>query len=61
MSELEITNISLVCNILPPEIIEKILKLLSFKEVCQAQLICARWKNIIQKGNLVKKAAGNTL
>ena len=45
-------------NILPPEMVEKILKLLNFKDICQAQLVCKRWKNIIVKGNLVKKVAG---
>ena len=34
-------------NILPPEMVERILKLLYFKEVCQARLICKRWKKII--------------
>ena len=45
-------------NILPPEMVEKILKLLKLKEICQAQLVCKRWKEIIIKGNLVKKVAG---
>ena len=48
-------------NILPPEMVEKILKLLKLKEICQAQLICKRWKDIILKGNLVKKVAGKIL
>ena len=45
-------------DVLPPEMIEKILKLLNFKEKCQAQLICRRWKSIVEKGNLLTKAAG---
>ena len=45
-------------NILPPEMVEKILKLLKLKEICQAQLVCKTWKEIIVKGNLVKKVAG---
>ena len=45
-------------NILPPEMVEKILKLLKLKEICQAQLVCKRWKEIIVEGNLVKKVAG---
>ena len=48
-------------NILPPEMLEKILKLLILKEICQAQLVCKRWKDIIVKGNLVKKVAGKML
>ena len=48
-------------NILPPEMVEKILKLLKLKEICQAQLVCKRWKEIIVEGNLVKKVAGKML
>ena len=54
-------RLSDVENILPPEMVEKILKLLNFKDICQAQLVCKRWKNIIVQGNLVKKVAGNML
>ena len=53
-------RLSDVENILPPEMVEKILKLLKLKEICQAQLVCKRWKDIIVKGNLVKKASGKT-
>ena len=44
-------------KLLPPEIEEKILKLLNCKDVCQAQLICRRWNEIIKRGNLLKNAA----
>ena len=54
-------RLSDVENILPPEMVEKILKLLNFKDICQAQLVCKRWKDIIVKGNLVKKAAGKMI
>ena len=47
-------------NILPPEMLEKILKLLNYMEICQAKLICRRWKEVIVKGNLVKKSSGKT-
>ena len=47
--------------ILPPEMLEKILKLLNFKDICQANLVCKRWNEIIVKGNLVKKVAGKML
>ena len=53
-------RLSYVENILPPEMVEKILKVLNFKDICQAQLVCKRWKDIIVKGNLVKKASGKT-
>ena len=43
---------------LPPEMVEKILGLLTYKELCQAKLICKRWKGIIENGNLVEKALG---
>ena len=44
--------------ILPPEMLEKILKLLNFKDICQANLVCRRWNEIIAKGNVLKKASG---
>ena len=51
-------RVSDVEKVLPPEMVEKILKLLKLKEICQAQLVCKRWKNIVVKGNLVTKVAG---
>ena len=51
-------NSPITLNSLPPELVEKILKLLTFKEICNVQLICKRWKVIIDKGNLLKKASG---
>ena len=48
-------------NILPPEILENIFKYLNYKEICQAQLICQKWKEIIENGNLLKKASGKFL
>ena len=47
--------------ILPPEMLEKILALLIYKEICRAKLICRKWKEIIDKGNLLKKVAGKML
>ena len=44
--------------ILPPEMLEKILKLLNLKDICQANLVCKRWNEIIVKGNVLKKASG---
>ena len=58
MEEANKTNIFLIHNVLPPEMLEKILELLIYKEICQAKLICRRWKEIIDKGNLLKKVAG---
>ena len=46
-------------NMLPPEMLEMIFKLLNYKDICQALLVCRRWKEIIDNCNLVKKAAGN--
>ena len=54
------TRLSDVENILPPEMVEKILKLLNFKDVCRANLVCRRWNEIIVKGNVFKKASGKT-
>ena len=61
MEEPNKTNMSLILNMLPTEMLEKILKLLKLKEICQAQLVCKRWKDIIVKSNLVKKVAGKML
>ena len=61
MPEAKKIKLSTINDVLPPEIIEKILKLLTFTEKCQAQLICRRWKGIIDKGNLLIKAAGKIL
>ena len=51
---------SLIHEILPPEMVEKILKLLNYKHIYQSQLVCRRWKEIIDMGNLKKKALGKT-
>ena len=53
-------RLSLIHNILPPEMMEKILKLLNFKDIYQVQLTCRRWNEIIVKGNLLKKASGKS-
>ena len=58
MTEAKRLRLSVIQDILPPEMVEKILKLLHIKDLCQAQLICRRWKEIIDKGNLIKKASG---
>ena len=55
----EAKKMKLSVNILPPEIIEKIFKLFKYKDLCQAQLICRRWNDIIKK--LKTKGAGKTL
>ena len=52
---------STINEILPPEIVEKIIKLLNVIDIFQAQLICRRWKEIIDNGNLLKKVSGETL
>ena len=51
---------SSIHEILPPEMVEKILKLLDYNDIYQSQLVCRRWKKIIDKGNLTKKAIGKT-
>ena len=61
MAEARKTRICAILDMLPPEMVEKVLRLLSIKEICQAKLICRRWKEIIVKGNLVKKASGKIL
>ena len=46
---------------LPSEMVDKILKLLTYRDIWQAKLVCKRWKEIIDMGNLVKKAKGKNL
>ena len=58
MADAKRMKLSVDINRLPPEMVEKILKLLKINEICQAQLICKQWKEIIDKGNLLKKASG---
>ena len=53
-------ELSTIHEILPPEMVEKILKLLNCKDIYQSQLVCRRWKEIIDLGNLLKKALGKT-
>ena len=55
----ETTNAKISMNILPPEMLVKILKLLKYKDLCQAQLICKRWNEII--GEIKTKVAGKIL
>ena len=50
----------IIHEILPLEIVEKILKLLNYKNICQTLLVSRRWKEIIDLGNLLKKASGRT-
>ena len=60
MEEANKTNTSLILYMLPAEMLEKILSFLNYKEICQAKLISRRWKEIIDNGNVLKKAAGKT-
>ena len=52
--------LSVIHNKLPPEMVENIFKFLNYKDICQAQQICRRWKEIIDNGNLVSKASSKT-
>ena len=60
MEEANKTNMSLILYMLPPEMLEKVLNFLNYKEICQAKLISRRWKEIIDKGNVLKKVRGKT-
>ena len=57
----ETKKIKLCMNlyILPTEMLVKILKLLNYKDLCKAQLVCKRWNDIV--GKLKKKVAGKLL
>ena len=61
MAEAKKIKLSPSFNILPPEMIEKILKLVDCKTIFQAQLVCRRWKVTIDKGNLKKIASGEIM
>ena len=54
-------KLSAIHNSLPPELLEKILTFLNYKEICQSQLICRKWKEVIENGKLLKKASGKFL
>ena len=58
MAEAKKIRLAVSKTILPPELLEKILKNLNIKDIYQAKLVCRHWKEIIVNGNLVKKAAG---
>ena len=60
MEEENKKNISLILNMLPPEMLEKVLNFLNYKDICKAKLISRRWKEVIDRGNVLKKAAGKT-
>ena len=60
MTEEKKKKLSTIATILPPEMLEKILKFFTYEEIYQAQLVCRRWKDIIAKGNLLKRVAGKT-
>ena len=61
MLEAKRMKLSTINDLLPPEMIEKILLFLDCKEIYKAQLICRRWKGIVDKGNLLIKAGGKIL
>ena len=61
MADAKRMKLSVSFNNLPPEMVEKILKLLNVKKICQVRVICKQWKEIIDNGNLLKKASGSNL
>ena len=61
MAETKRMNISAINDILPPEMVEKVFKLLNYEEINQARIICRKWREIIDNGKLVTKASGKIL
>ena len=53
MSKLEITEIN---QVLPTEILRKILQMLDIPSLCVARQTCKRWKEIIDGFELVEEA-----
>ena len=46
----------LINNVLPPEILKKILEWLDIKSLLNARLTCRRWKLIIDNCDIMEKA-----
>ena len=46
----------LINNVLPPEILKKILEWLDVKSLVNARLTCKRWKLIIDNCNIMEEA-----
>ena len=61
MAETKRMKLSAINDILPPEMVEKVLKLLNYEEINQGRLICRKWREIIDNGKLVTKASGKIL
>ena len=61
MAQAKKIKLSGINHMLPPELLEKILQNLTYKEIYQAQGICKKWKEIIGNGNLLRKASGKIL
>ena len=61
MAKAKKAKLSEIHEMLPMEMMEKILKLLNYNDICQAKLVCRRWKEVIVNGHLLKKAAGKNL
>ena len=45
-------------EVLPPEMLKKILGMLGLKDLCSAELTCKLWKQLIDSCNLMKQAIG---
>ena len=48
----------MINQVLPPEMLKKILGMLGIKDLCSAGLTCKRWKQLIDNCNLLKEAIG---
>ena len=51
-------HLPLINEVLPPEMLKKILGMLGLKDLCSAGLTCKRWKQLIDNCNLMKEAIG---
>ena len=49
-------DLILINNVLPPEILKKILEWLDVKSLVNARLTCKRWKLIIDNCDIMEKA-----
>ena len=56
MEEVTSTVFPLINQVLPTEVLKKILEILNIKSLCFAKQTCMRWRNIIHEFKLVERA-----
>ena len=57
VSKITTKDISTINDVLPTEILKKILERLDIKSLCLARQTCKRWKTIVDRFELVEEAS----